>query len=598
MRRELEEMERTLFDVLVIGGGINGTAAARDAAYRGLVVGLVEKHDFGWGTTAASTRLIHGGLRYLETFDLGLVREGLREREALLKLAPHLVKPLPFITPVYKGSRRGPSAIKLGMYLYDLLSYDKSLPAHRWLETDQLLALEPHLNPAGLLGGALYYDARVDLPERICIEHALDADARGARLANYAEVVEVSFDRPIHRVTVVDRLTGRRHSLSAKLIINAAGPWADTVATTCAGGSLGKRTPGTPDPGVAGRLRKTKGIHVVADSFTRHAVVQLAQSDGRVFFVVPWRGYSLIGTTDTDFSGDPGEAKAEGDEVDYLLRETSRYFPTAHLTATHFTTAGVRPLVLRRHGETESQTSRRHEVIDSAPGESWGMVSILGGKITNHRVAAAQAVDVACRKLRMGRRSSTAGLPFYGGGVDMQKDPPLWKREYESLSLSDAVWQELVSIYGGRTPEILELCRKDPLCLDPFSQAARRSPHSSCTPSRKRCAAAPPTFCCAGAGRPLAGRNERKRRREPPPGGAPLMGRRPALGGLAAGRTGGGSDRRPHLNGKNEDAEGNSRIVTNLIVTSRSSSRKSDKGKPGESRGRKAVSLRRRTLVL
>lgn len=448
-------MEQTLFDVLVIGGGINGTAAAREAAYRGLVTGLVEKHDFGWGTTAASTRLIHGGLRYLETFDLGLVREGLKEREALLKLAPHLVSPLPFLTPIYKRSRRGPATVRIGMYLYDLLSYDKSLPNHRWLSPKELLELEPHLNPDGLLGGALYYDARADMPERMCLEHGLDAHAQGAQLANYAEVVAIEYEPPLARVTVVDRLTGRRHVLRARLVINAGGPWADTVAAT--GKENGRAATGR----VVGRLRKTKGIHVVVDSFTRHAVVQLAERDGRVFFVVPWRGYSLIGTTDTDYAGDPGESKAEADEVEYLLTETARYFPTARLSQIHLTTAGVRPLVLRRPGESESQTSRRHEVIDSAPGQSWGMVSILGGKITNHRVVASQAVDLACRKLGKGRPSFVADLPLFGGRIDMEKDPAAWKKEYRELSLPDDVWRYLISTYGNRVPELLDYCRKD-----------------------------------------------------------------------------------------------------------------------------------------
>lgn len=456
VRRDLESMERTLFDVLVIGGGINGTATAREASYRGLVTGLVEKHDFGWGTTAASTRLIHGGLRYLETLDWGLVREGLKEREALLKLAPHLVFPLPFLTPIYKGSRRGPATVRLGMFLYDLLSYDKSLPRHRWLSPKELLELEPHLNPQGLLGGALYYDARADMPERICLEHALDADAQGAKLANYAEVVGIEYEPPLQRVIVVDRLTGRRHVLRARLVVNAGGPWADAVAAT-------GKTAGRADTGrVEGRLRKTKGIHVVVDSFTRHAVVQLAERDGRVFFVVPWRGYSLIGTTDTDYPGDPGESKAEAGEVEYLISETARYFPTAPLSRIHLTTAGVRPLVVRRQGESESETSRRHEVIDSAPGRSWGLVSILGGKITNHRVVASEAVDLVCRKLGKGGAGGLADRPLYGGKIDMEKDPPAWKKEYRELSLPDDVWRYLISTYGNRVPELLEYCRKDP----------------------------------------------------------------------------------------------------------------------------------------
>ncbi|HLS90089.1 MAG TPA: glycerol-3-phosphate dehydrogenase/oxidase [Limnochordia bacterium] len=458
MQRDLRAMEETLFDVLVVGGGINGTAAARDAARRGLVVGLVEKHDFGWGTTATSTRLIHGGLRYLEHFDFALVREGLREREALLRWAPHRVKPLPFITPIYKKSRRGPLAIRVGMYLYDLLSYDKSLPSHRWLSASEVLALEPHLNPEGLTGGALYYDAQVDLPERFCIDHAREAASFGARLANYAEVVDIALEETVHHVTVVDRLTGQRHVLKARLVINAGGPWADVVMPR--GGAQGGGE--GPREQVARRLRKTQGIHVVVDAFTRHAIVQLAERDGRVFFVVPWRGYALIGTTDTDYDGDPGEARASAQDVAYLIDETRRYFPGVRMDPIYLTTAGVRPLVLRRPGESESQTSRRHLVLDSAPGKSWGIVTILGGKLTNHRVVAAEAVDIACRKLQKGTGMKAPDGPFFGGDVDVKKDLSSWKKEYEALALSDETWEQLAFLYGSRTPEVLELCRQDP----------------------------------------------------------------------------------------------------------------------------------------
>lgn len=453
-------MEGERFDVLVIGGGINGTAVAREAARRGLSVGLVEKHDFGWGTTAGSTRLIHGGLRYLETFDFGLVREGLKEREALLHLAPHLVKPLPFLTPVYKASRRGPLAMRAGMYLYDLLSYDKSLPAHRWLAKDELLALEPKLNPEGLLGGALYYDAQVDLPERMCVEHALDAAAHGAMAANYAEVIDIRFDAPAscYRVRVLDRLQGKEHTLQALLIVNAAGPWADAIPGSGA---------------AAGRLRKTKGVHVLVEAFTRRAVVQLAQRDGRVFFTVPWRGYSLIGTTDTDYAGDPGEAAAERDDVAYLLEETRRYFPSASLERPYLATAGIRALVSRRPGESESKVSRRQEVIDSDPKKPYGVLTILGGKITNHRVVAAQTVDALQRKLGKGVRGSTRDAPFYGGAFDKEKDPAAWKAEYRFLGLSDEVWKHLVSLYGARVPEVLEPCRRDPALARPVAPGSK-----------------------------------------------------------------------------------------------------------------------------
>ncbi len=485
-------MENTTFDVVIIGGGINGAAAARDAAQRGLSVALVEKHDFGWGTTAASTRLIHGGLRYLELMDFGLVREALREREVLLRQAPHLVRPLPFVAPVYRNARRGPFTIKVGMILYDLLSYDKSMPKHKWHRREKLLELEPKLNPDGLRGGAIYYDAQVSYPERLCIEHAREAAQLGAKLANYAEVVSIErtatggggdgqgagaqashqgsaggrgasgravmraggAQQPEYVVWVKDRINGTRHALKGRIVLNAAGPWADSVPM--------------PSPS----LRKTKGVHLVVPSFTNHAIVQIAQSDGRVFFVIPWEGYSLVGTTDTDYQGDPGEAKANDDDLNYLLRETQRHFPGVKLDPVYLTMAGVRPLVMAKGAKSESQVSRKHLVTDSNPGMAYGVVSILGGKITNHRATVEEAVDVVCKKLGVDARCRTRETPFIGGaferGVTVRMAAEAWAKEYASVGVSSKTVHRLAEVYGTQAPNILELCARNPKLARPL----------------------------------------------------------------------------------------------------------------------------------
>lgn len=471
-------MEKKIYDVLIIGGGINGAAAARDAAQRGLSVALVEKHDFGWGTTATSTRLIHGGLRYLELMDFALVRESLREREVLLRQAPHLVRPLPFVAPVYRTTRRGPLMIKIGMILYDLLSYDKSMPKHRWYRRERLLELEPELNAEGLLGGAVYYDAQVSFPERICVEHVREAAQLGADLANYAQVTAIEQEPSAkgaaggaggardrsgrggqsapYVVSVKDRITGREHALKARIVLNAAGPWADTV----------------PKPSPS--LRKTKGVHLVVPSFTNHAVVQIAESDGRVFFVIPWEGYSLVGTTDTDYDGEPGEAKANSDDLRYLIRETQRYFPGVKLDPVYLTTAGIRPLVKAKGGKSESQVSRKHLVTDSDPGKAYGVVSILGGKITNHRATVEEAVDLVCKKLGVTARCRTRETPLIGGafgpGETVESAAEGWTKEYASLGLPEMTIRRLVAIYGTQAPAILELCAADPDLARPLGE--------------------------------------------------------------------------------------------------------------------------------
>ena len=291
MSRDLTEAFSSQFDLLVIGGGSNGTAIARDAAMRGLKVALLEKEDFGYGTVSRSTRLIHGGLRYLELFDFGLVREGLREREILLRTAPHLVRPLAFFTPVYEHSRVGLAKLRVGMWLYDLLSWDKSLPRHRFLSAPDAKAAEPLLNGDGLKGAFIYYDGHVPMPERLCLEAVLQAAEHGAVIANHARAVGLAHNGGIFTVTAKDELTGRTYKVRTRTVINASGPWADEVNAKL----IGPTKPG---------LRRTKGIHLLIPKLSEHAIVMLAESDGRLFFAVPWREFTYIGTTDTDFDGD------------------------------------------------------------------------------------------------------------------------------------------------------------------------------------------------------------------------------------------------------------------------------------------------------
>jgi glycerol-3-phosphate dehydrogenase len=374
------------YDVAIIGGGIIGAGIARDAAMRGLSVALVEKGDFGSGTTAGSTRLIHGGLRYLEMFDFGLVRMDLRERETLLRIAPHLVKPLEFLIPFYGASAWFRFKMRVGMFLYDLLSYDKSLPNHRMLSAGEALQEEPTLRTEGLQGAAAYYDAQVPMPERLCLENLLDAERLGAVVSSYTEVTgAISEGGRLTGLRVLAKETGETGELRAKVIVNATGAWFDRVAAV-----TGDQSPG--------RLRTTKGIHITCEPMNRKAHVLFSPLDGRLFFVIPLLGQCWIGTTDTDFKDDPSTVRADGEDVEYLLRSVEPFFPGVRDLQIYSSNAGVRALV--RQKGSASSVSRMHQVKETQP----GMISVLGGKITGYRAIAEEAVDAVCAKL--GKRSA------------------------------------------------------------------------------------------------------------------------------------------------------------------------------------------------
>jgi len=456
------------FDLIVIGAGINGAGIARDATLRGLSVLLVDKGDIGAGTTSRSTRLVHGGLRYLEHFEVPLVRESLRERERLLHIAPHLVHPMSFLLPIYEGHKRGPALIRMGMMAYDALSLDKSMERHRMLSRDEALRREPGLRAEGLRGAAAYYDAQAAYPERLALENALDAYRHGAVVLPYMRVtaLERVHDRVVG-VALHDELHGTEHRARAALVVNASGPWVDEI--------LGE---------TQARDRKliggTKGSHLVVESFPgapREAVYAEAVGDGRPYFVVPWNGLYLIGTTDTRYDGDLDDVVATDDEVAYLVDETNRLIPDAGLTADQvlYTYAGVRPLPAPGVGTkdrdegaiTRSHVVRDHAGRDVPEGERIeGLVSIVGGKITTYRRLAEDTVDVAVRKLGRKAKCRTHQLPLPGGTAYPFDGFRERFRVTSGLPIETA--DRLLRIYGTRAAEALDFADGAPELREPF----------------------------------------------------------------------------------------------------------------------------------
>jgi glycerol-3-phosphate dehydrogenase len=425
-------------DLLVIGGGIIGAGIARDAALRGHSVALVEQDDFASGTTSRPTRLIHGGLRYLELFDFALVRSDMRERETLLRIAPHLVFPLAFLLPFYRPSLWYQFKLRIGMQLYDALSLDKTLPKRKWLGRDETLAAEPALDPDGLTGAWRFYDAQVPLVERLVIENIVDAADHGALVLNHARAT--SYLREGDRVggaVVHDSVADADLEVRARLTINATGPWLDrTIAPL-------RRT-------AKPLLRLTKGIHIVTPRATQQAHVLFAKRDGRLFFVVPWLDSTIVGTTDTDYDGDPANASATEEDVRYLQDEARRAFPNAPFDEIYFTWAGVRALV-REEGVSEGQVSRKHALFDHERRDGVaGVLSVVGGKITAYRAIAEEVVDLVGRVLGSRAPCTTATTPLPGA-----------RGEMATRGIHPDPFAHLRGVYGYRAMAVAKLGAED-----------------------------------------------------------------------------------------------------------------------------------------
>ncbi len=429
---------RKHYDVIVIGAGINGAGITRDSAMRGLKVLLVDKGDIGSGTTSASTRLIHGGLRYLEHYEFRLVRESLRERETLLKIASHLVRPLPITIPIYKHSKRGRATIRAGMIAYDLLSFGKSLPRHRMLSRSETLKQSPGLNPEGLLGSAVYFDAQIEFAERLVLENVLSARAHGAEILTYTRVTNLIAEGDLVSGVEFVGENGQNHLASAEVVINAAGPWIDRVLDR-----LPERAPFESPRLIGG----TKGSHIVVPAFPgapANAIYLEAQSDRRPFFIISWNGNYLIGTTDVRFEDDPDEVRSELWEIDYLLAETNLTFPSAGLTRDRilFTYSGVRPLP--RTGDKEEQSITRRHFIREHP-QLKNLLSIVGGKLTTYRSLAEECVDVIFRKLGRSSPPCTTATEVLPGAVNYAS----FARDFKDV--------KLLRLYGSRAGEVAQL---------------------------------------------------------------------------------------------------------------------------------------------
>jgi glycerol-3-phosphate dehydrogenase len=452
------------YDIVIAGGGITGAGIARAAALSGLRVALFEKSDYGAGTSSKSSKLIHGGLRYLEQGEIGLVFESVSERRVQCQVAPHLVRPLSFLLPIYEGDRVGLETMNIGLWIYDTLALFRTPGLHRTHRGGKARELEPALRADGLRGAIEYYDCTTD-DARLVLENVLDARACGAECHNHKEVLAAERKRGrVVSVLVRDLASGTEERVATHSLVVAAGPWTDRLAER-----LGLEISNPI-------LRPTKGVHAV---FRREllplerAITVQSPIDGRVMFAIPWRQRVVLGTTDTDFRGSPDEVWADADDVAYLCESANRAFPSAGFTPDKVlsTWAGLRPLI-HEEAETASQVSREHQIYVRDD----GVLLVAGGKLTTYRLMAKEAVAAAVRWLkdndsdlfedRALARPHTRARPLPGAvGLDEPSTAAV-RREGERLAEEHAidldVAAHLADVYGTRARELVTMMKAQP----------------------------------------------------------------------------------------------------------------------------------------
>ena len=461
-------------DVLVIGGGVNGLAVAREAQLRGLSTMVVDGQDFGAGTSGASSRLVHGGIRYLENLEFGLVRESLKERERLLYTAAHLVKPFPLLIPFYRHNRRHPFILSLGMLLYDVLSFDKSTPVHRTFTKRATEKAYPGLANENLSGATLYYDAQAANTERLCIEQAIDLVALGGTALNHTKVTAIAQGgagqtvsntaehATVLTVSLENTLTGAISTHRAMTVVNAAGPWVDGVL------ALEKNE----SPRLIGG---SKGSHFTVGPFTGAPTTGVhfeAISDGRAILVLPLPdGNFLIGATDIFYDGNPEDAVMSDLEISYLLAEVNQLIPEARLTESDVlhSVSGIRPLPYSPKAKSAAHVSRSHHLVahPAVP----GLFSVTGGKLTTHRALGEMAIDTieklqrnaglraSLKRLFAGPTASSRRLKLPGARTASW--PAFETAFLAETTLPAPTARRLLDLYGVRAAEIESLVRSD-----------------------------------------------------------------------------------------------------------------------------------------
>lgn len=481
MRRDLGRLADRVFDVAIVGGGIYGVSIAREAALRGLAVALVEKGDFGGATSANSHKIVHGGLRYLQSADFRRMRESIRERSAWLRIAPHLVRPQPFLMPTYGHGMRGREALAAALAVNDVLSADRNrglgadrrIPAGRVVSREECLALAPGIDPTGLTGGAVWHDGLMESSERLLLAVLISAVEAGAEAANYVAATGIERDGAgrIAALRVRDARAGGELDVRTACVVNAGGPWS-------VGGSLAGA------PRASREIRLAKAMNLVVRPVVRGHGIGVARrfadasgrmrGDRRLFFLVPWRDVTLAGTTylATGESAD-GFAVVES-EIETFLAEVNAAYPPARLAPTdvRLVHAGLVPVVGERQDAADVDLATRHEIRDHAQDGYPGVVTVAGVKYTTARGVAETVVDLLAASLgRPIAASTTAETPVYGGALD-GVEAHLAREAALRPEVDRSVLARLVSHHGDRAGALLEAFRDEPASFHPIAAGA------------------------------------------------------------------------------------------------------------------------------
>ncbi len=463
MKRFIETPTKKIFDLIVVGGGITGAAVAYDAALRGLSVALVEKGDFGGATSAATSKMIHGGLRYLANGEFRLVRESLRERRILSNIAPNFVYPIPVL--ISNGNR----SIKIGMFLYDILSFDKGwtwddgkkLPCHHSLAASRVMALEPEIRKEVVKESVVYHDCLSIAPERLTLAFIRSAILCGAVVANYARAEGFLFSggKKISGVHVTDLVNNRPVDLTGRLVVNCCGPWADILIRQLENEISDKR------------VRCSEGIHVITGKLVNHHIVSHITSENKHVFLVPWRNHTLIGTTDREYVGDPDDFRISAEAILSLIADANRLLNDKHAILREdvlFAYGGLRPLVEDQTTDVY-HSSRRYEIYDHAADGLEGLITVEGGKYTTSRNLAEQVMKTVGKKLKHPLAKCRTGSSYLSGCEIGNMEGFIRRIIGENKDFDAKTVEWIGRNYGTHYGLILEMARKDKKLATPLN---------------------------------------------------------------------------------------------------------------------------------